>query len=150
MQEEKRKKQRKKRSPSRPRFIGTVPTCSEIRKMSGLSQRNFADCYGIPYPSIINWERGIRKPPDYLMLMLERIVREDTGTPVEAAKRKYPQQPLSHFPKKMKQKGEEKGNMEETEHTGYLYNSSFPDDFGGGMMAAESGPFRKKKKDEEK
>lgn len=97
---------RRKTIPRQSRFV-TVLTCAEIRKMSGLSQRNFADCYGIPYSSIVNWERGTRNAPEYLMLMLERIVREDTGESLEETRKKYPYISLAHFPKK-KQNAETK------------------------------------------
>lgn len=90
---------RRKTLPRQSRFV-TVLTCAQIRNMTGLSQKNFADCYGIPYSTLVNWERGIRTPPEYMMLLLERVVREDLGTPAETARKKYPVRPLEQFAKK--------------------------------------------------
>ena len=50
---------------------------TEIRKLTGLSQRRFAEKYGIPRRTIENWEMGVSTAPDYVLNMLERIVRED-------------------------------------------------------------------------
>ena len=55
-------------------------TIKDIRILSGLSQAAFAEKYGIPKRSIENWEMSgtsKRKPPDYLVRLLERVVRED-------------------------------------------------------------------------
>lgn len=51
-----------------------------IRKLSGLSQQAFSKKYSIPRRSIENWETGKRVPPAYLLLLLERAVREDFQT----------------------------------------------------------------------
>ena len=54
----------------------------EIRAMTGLSQVKFAELYGIPVRSIQNWEMDnaqTRHAQDYVLRMLERIVREDFG-----------------------------------------------------------------------
>lgn len=52
-----------------------------IRKMSGLTQDGFAKRYGIPKRSIENWEAAsdtaYREPPEYLLRLLERVVKED-------------------------------------------------------------------------
>ena len=55
----------------------------EIRKLSGLSQRAFSAKYGIPTRTIEDWETGKRNAPDYVLAMLERIVREDFNCPKE-------------------------------------------------------------------
>lgn len=49
----------------------------EIRKYTGLSQANFAKKYGIPKRSIENWETGSRNCPDYVITLLDRVVKED-------------------------------------------------------------------------
>lgn len=49
----------------------------EIRELTGLSQRRFGAQYGIPYRTIQNWEAGINTPPEYVVKLLERAVRED-------------------------------------------------------------------------
>lgn len=79
-----------------------VLTIKAIRTMTGLSQRKFSNCYGIPYPSLVNWERGVRNPPEYLLLLLERVVREDMGVPVEKTREKYPIIPWGPYEDKKK------------------------------------------------
>lgn len=49
----------------------------ELRMLSGLSQKAFSDKYKIPKRSIENWEGGKRTPPEYVISLLERVVRED-------------------------------------------------------------------------
>lgn len=49
----------------------------EIRTLSGLTQQAFSEKYGIPKRSIENWEGGKRNPPEYVINLLERVVKED-------------------------------------------------------------------------
>lgn len=49
----------------------------EIRTLSGLTQQAFSEKYGIPKRSIENWEGGKRNPPEYVISLLERVVKED-------------------------------------------------------------------------
>lgn len=49
----------------------------EIRTLSGLTQQAFSEKYGIPKRSIENWESGKRTPPEYVIKLLERVVKED-------------------------------------------------------------------------
>lgn len=49
----------------------------EIRTLSGLTQQAFSEKYGIPKRSIENWEGGKRNPPEYVISLLERAVKED-------------------------------------------------------------------------
>jgi len=49
----------------------------EIRTLSGLTQQAFSEKYGIPKRSIENWEGGKRTPPEYVINLLERVVKED-------------------------------------------------------------------------
>lgn len=49
----------------------------ELRMLSGLSQQAFSEKYGIPKRSIENWEGGKRNPPEYVISLLERVVKED-------------------------------------------------------------------------
>lgn len=49
----------------------------EIRTLSGLTQQAFSEKYGIPKRSIENWEGGKRTPPEYVISLLERVVKED-------------------------------------------------------------------------
>jgi len=49
----------------------------QIRKLTGLSQAKFGEQYGIPKRTIEDWEREIRTPPEYVVKLLERAVKED-------------------------------------------------------------------------
>lgn len=49
----------------------------EIRKILGVSRAEFSRRYGIPIRTLENWDAGVRKPPDWLLKLLERVVRED-------------------------------------------------------------------------
>lgn len=51
-----------------------------IRTYTGLSQRNLAITYGIPTRTIEQWESGERKPPAYVLDLLERAVKQDFQT----------------------------------------------------------------------
>lgn len=50
-----------------------------IRKMSGLSRKDFAMKYHIPIRTLEKWEREEVNPAEYLVEWLERIVNEDFG-----------------------------------------------------------------------
>lgn len=52
-------------------------TVKEMRELLGLTQEQFAQKYNIPKRSIQNWESGERKPPEYVVELLERAVKED-------------------------------------------------------------------------
>ena len=49
----------------------------EMREELGDTQSKFADRYHIPFRTIQNWETGVRKPPKYIVSLLERQVKED-------------------------------------------------------------------------
>lgn len=49
----------------------------ELRRLTGLSAQKFGDKYKIPLRTIQNWESGAREPAEYVVLLLERAVRED-------------------------------------------------------------------------
>ncbi|MCD8021682.1 MAG: helix-turn-helix domain-containing protein [Lachnospiraceae bacterium] len=49
----------------------------EMRKCLGDTQREFAARYHIPFRTIQNWESGIRKPPAYMLDLLEDRVHSD-------------------------------------------------------------------------
>ncbi len=49
----------------------------EMRMSLGETQSEFAARYNIPFRSIQNWEAGIRKPPQYVLELLESRVKED-------------------------------------------------------------------------
>ncbi len=48
-----------------------------IRKASGLTQAAFSAKYNIPKRSIENWEGGKSECPEYVLDLLERVVKED-------------------------------------------------------------------------
>lgn len=48
-----------------------------MRMMLGDTQREFAMRYQIPIRTIQNWETGLRKPPGYILNLLEHRMQED-------------------------------------------------------------------------
>ena len=48
-------------------------TLKELRIKTGLSQRQFADYFGISVRNIQEWEQERKSPPSYLVGLLERI-----------------------------------------------------------------------------
>lgn len=52
-------------------------TIKELRTITGLSAQKFGDKYKIPLRTIQNWEGEVNKPPEYVLLLLERAVKED-------------------------------------------------------------------------
>ena len=52
-------------------------TVREIRKKLGITQGEMAERYGIPLRTIQNWENGTRKPPDYLLGLLQEKAEQD-------------------------------------------------------------------------
>lgn len=49
----------------------------ELRKLTGLSQKQFSEKYGIPLPTIRHWEQKQRECPQYVLDLLEFKVKED-------------------------------------------------------------------------
>lgn len=52
-------------------------TSTEIRYIAGMSRVAFARKYGIPIRTIEDWDAGKTHPPEWVMALLERAVRED-------------------------------------------------------------------------
>lgn len=52
-------------------------TIKEMRKLLGLSQFQFAEKYDIPKATVSNWEQGRRECPEYVLKLLERVVKQD-------------------------------------------------------------------------
>lgn len=50
---------------------------AQLRAMTGLTQGKFAAWYGIPPRTVQNWENGASNAPEYVRLMLVRLVRQD-------------------------------------------------------------------------
>ncbi|NLA70182.1 MAG: helix-turn-helix transcriptional regulator [Clostridiales bacterium] len=46
----------------------------EIREKTGLNKKEFSEKYCIPYRTIQNWEDGQRNPPEYVVMLLARVV----------------------------------------------------------------------------
>ena len=49
----------------------------EMRTRLGDTQSEFAVRYKIPFRTIQNWEAGVRKPPEYIIHLLEQRIKED-------------------------------------------------------------------------
>lgn len=49
----------------------------EIRGILGISRAAFSRRYNIPLRTLEDWDAGRKNPPEYVLQMLERIVRED-------------------------------------------------------------------------
>ena len=49
----------------------------EMRTQLGDTQSQFAQRYRIPFRTVQNWEAGTRKPPEYMVKLLEQRIRED-------------------------------------------------------------------------
>lgn len=49
----------------------------EMRTQLGDTQSEFAKRYHIPFRTVQNWETGVRKPPEYIMALLEQRIKED-------------------------------------------------------------------------
>ena len=49
----------------------------KLRKLTGLTQKQFSDKYGIPISTLKNWEYGYRECPKYLIDLLEYKVKDD-------------------------------------------------------------------------
>ena len=54
--------------------ISTADRIKNIRNLTTLSQAKFSNRYQIPTRTLENWERGIRKPPEYVINLLEKLV----------------------------------------------------------------------------
>lgn len=61
----------------------------EMRTRLGDTQSEFAARYNIPFRTVQNWETGLRKPPEYIMTLLESRIREDLVNRKTAALPKY-------------------------------------------------------------
>lgn len=52
-------------------------TIRDMRTQLGVTQSEFAARYNIPFRTIQNWETGLRKPPEYIINLLEQRIKED-------------------------------------------------------------------------
>ena len=51
-----------------------MKTINELRKMTGLSQQKFANMFNIPVSNLQHWEQGKATPPEYVNLLIERVM----------------------------------------------------------------------------
>lgn len=49
----------------------------ELRQETGMNRRGFSEKFGIPYPTITDWELGHRRVPDYLLRLLTYKIKMD-------------------------------------------------------------------------
>lgn len=47
----------------------------EMRDKLDLSQSKFALYIGVPIATLQTWEQGVRKPPEYVINLIERVLR---------------------------------------------------------------------------
>lgn len=52
-------------------------TIYEMKTAFGDTQSEFAERYNIPFRTIQNWETGVRKPPEYVVALLESRIQSD-------------------------------------------------------------------------
>ena len=58
----------------------------KMRKDSSMTQKAFAEYFEVPRRTLEDWERGIRKPPEYLVrlmaykLRMEGLIGKDGGS----------------------------------------------------------------------
>lgn len=48
-------------------------TIKELRQATGMTQKEFAEYYGISVRTIQEWEQERKNPPSYLVGLLERV-----------------------------------------------------------------------------
>ena len=56
-----------------------MKTLLEMRKGLGWSQKKFADYLGISVRTMQNWEQHRREPPEYLAMLVERILIKENA-----------------------------------------------------------------------
>lgn len=59
---------------------------SELRHLINMSQRSFAEYFGIPIGTLRNWEQEISNPPEYVFQMIVNSIRRDKMINVETIK----------------------------------------------------------------
>ena len=52
-------------------------TFKELRKQSGMTQKEFSEYFEIPKRTIESWDMGARKCPEYLLKLMEyKLIKE--------------------------------------------------------------------------
>lgn len=59
---------------------------NDLRNITKMSQRQFAEYFGIPVGTLRNWEQGIANPPEYVFQMIITSIRRDKMINVETIK----------------------------------------------------------------
>lgn len=60
----------------------------ELREMTGMNRVEFCEYFGIPYPTVTDWERDNRHAPEYVLRLLEyyirmeKLVKDKKGTDI--------------------------------------------------------------------
>lgn len=58
----------------------------DLRILTGMSQKQFSNSFGIPLGTLRNWEQGIAKPPKYVFDMIVVGIRRDRMINIETIK----------------------------------------------------------------
>ena len=69
--------------------MSTTIDIRDMRKQLGDTQSEFAERYNIPFRTVQNWEAGVRKPPEYIMGLLQARIKEDLINKKTAVLPKY-------------------------------------------------------------
>lgn len=48
---------------------------SELRKITGKTQKEFAESFDIPLKTLQNWEQGRNKAPEYTIKMISNLIK---------------------------------------------------------------------------
>ncbi|MBR6537690.1 MAG: XRE family transcriptional regulator [Lachnospiraceae bacterium] len=48
---------------------------TELREQTGMNRREFCDYFLIPYRTVTEWERGNRNAPEYVLRLMEYMIR---------------------------------------------------------------------------
>ena len=57
--------------------VVNLMTIKQLRESTGLSQSQFAEKFHIPIGTLQHWEQGVRKPPEYVIYMIEMLIKND-------------------------------------------------------------------------
>lgn len=57
--------------------MATTADIRTVRKKAKLTQKQLADFYEIPVRTLVDWERGVRTPPEYVINLVLRCMALD-------------------------------------------------------------------------
>ena len=52
-------------------------TIKQLRESVGMTRKEFSQHTGIPVRTLEDWEASRRTPPEYMVKLLERVIKED-------------------------------------------------------------------------